>query len=343
VKDVKAVSLKMNLTIFIPTYNRNSALKKCVDALIKSLNIDCNVVIIDNCSCIPVRDTLKPLLQANNNKIRVVRNSKNIGGVANMLRCMELCTTRWMYCLGDDDIVEPDFAQTIVKNIQEFDDALMINFRRRCFSKGRRGTIKVNGIQEFISNLDDWSSLLFMSTSVINVEIMSSHIRWGYLYSYSWAPFQAILIKLLNTGGNVVYSKDVICLEESIGESIWIPFPVLAGKMILPELVDDDKMQKELALSLMRQPSSLVSIYWARALSRNSDELNRNKMYIKTYISRCSRYCNSVGLFALKVIAFILLNEKLVTNGVFSFIEKVVFKCMRREIPKRLNIDGDRV
>jgi len=102
-------------------------------------------------------------------------------------------------------------------------------------------------------------------------------------------------------------------------------------------------LQKQLALSLMRQPSRLASIYFARVLSDNRIDLIRNKMYIDSFFLRCLKYDNLINLISLKIIALILLNDKLISRFSFGFAESVVFKLMRRKIPKKINIDGDRV
>lgn len=333
----------MDFTICIPTYNRNDLLKNSVKHLIECIGDKCKIIIIDNCSDIEVVETLGSLKSENENTLKIIRNRLNIGGAANMLRCMEVCTTRWMLCLGDDDVLESNFVGVVRENIEKYNDSLFINFRRPKSTKKQNTDKLVNGLNNFVVSLDDWSSLLFMSTSLVNVELLSPCIRWGYLYAYSWAPFQAILIKTLNSGGYLVYSQDTVCREESLAKNIWIPFPVLAGKMVLPELVDDEKLRKQLALSLMNQPPPIASIYWARILSKTRFELNQNKMFIRIFLSRGSRYTGLMSCLYLGVIAEILLSDWLVSDKTFSIIEKLVFKIIGRQIPARINVDVDRV
>ena len=97
----------MKLTIAIPTYNRNEILKNNLRKLIPQITSDCKILILDNCSDVPVLDSLRDIIKEYSNvDINVIRNSYNLGLTGNILRCFEMCTDPWLWVLGDDDEVK---------------------------------------------------------------------------------------------------------------------------------------------------------------------------------------------------------------------------------------------
>lgn len=326
------------LTICIPTYNRNDLLNQCLAKLLPQLGSDHRLIVIDNCSDVPVQNSLGNMLdQCEASEVRIVRNAVNLGGVGNILRSLELCETNWLYCLGDDDLVAPDCILKIEHAIAIHSDALYISFSRT--SAVRSAVVRTDGMNEFISNFDDWNTFLFMSTSVVNAGAMRDYIRWGYLYSYSWAPFQAILLKILNNGGSVIFSSDVICIEESRADETWVPFPVVAGKMILPELIEDDFLRKKFARRLVLQTPILSHIYWARVGAKNSADLEKFKMYVNLYIDRRGFYEGLISMLIMRGIAFIFLSKRLIPTPLFNAFTYLSFKFLNRQAPSQRKFD----
>lgn len=323
------------LTIAIPTFNRNHLLRGCLERLLPQMGSDHQLLIVDNCSDVPVQECLDGWLTERDRKnIRIVRNSINVGSGANLLRCLELCETSWLYCLGDDDLVADDCIQKIESALTTHSEALYISFSRE--SARRSCVTRTAGLTEFISCLDDWSSFLFMSSSVVNAKMMRPMARWGYLYSYTWAPFQAILLKLLNSGGEVVFSDDIICHEESLSEDTWVPFQVAAGKMVLPELVDTVSIRRALAVRLMAKPGAVALVYLARATSSDLATLERNRFFVQLYLRRCIGYAgtaNWIRLVMIQSLAAVMLRPWMLPNFAFRGIELLAFRVMGRAIP----------
>ena len=117
------------LTITIPSFNRNKLLKDNLIKLLSVSNIDkCKILVIDNNSDIKVQETLEDINYSKHD-IEIVRNNINIGITGNILKCFELCKTKWMWILGDDDVVFEDSIDTIMTSISSVDnDVISINF-----------------------------------------------------------------------------------------------------------------------------------------------------------------------------------------------------------------------
>lgn len=93
------------LSVCIPTFNRRALLAESLQALLpQAMTLGIEVCVSDNAS---EDDTTALLrwLQAEYPRIRVVRQPHNVGLDANMLAVIEMATGRYIYPLGDDDVV----------------------------------------------------------------------------------------------------------------------------------------------------------------------------------------------------------------------------------------------
>lgn len=320
------------LTVAIPTFNRNHLLLACVERLLPQLG-ECDLLIIDNCSDTPVETTLGPWLERlGTANVRILRNPVNVGGGANMLRCLELCRTEWMYCLGDDDLVADDCIEVIERALRAHPQALYMSFSRSSMRRTR--AFVTDGLADFVDRLDDWATFLFMSSSIVRAGALRAELRWGYLYAYSWAPFQVLLLKALAGGGQVVFSDAVLCHEESLADETWVPFPVAAGKMVLPELINDREIRQRFARKLMGQPSLASLVYRARANGAgDAAAMAANRFFVELYIRRCQMYIGGARLWLLRMMAFVTLRPRLLPAPLFHLVERLAFSAAGRPVP----------
>ena len=91
------------LTICIPTYNRPQALNDQLQVLLPQLNNEVKLIVRDNNSNYDIKKLFPEL---NYDKFEYIRNDFNIGADANIARCMENCNTKWLWILGDDDLIK---------------------------------------------------------------------------------------------------------------------------------------------------------------------------------------------------------------------------------------------
>lgn len=102
-----------NLSIAIPTFNGVRTIKKTLDTIVNNKNVD--IVISDNCSDDGTKEILK-MYASNFSNIKINFNPINIGFDNNLMKCVELCTTKYVWLLTDDDLIK-DNAVAIVNNI----------------------------------------------------------------------------------------------------------------------------------------------------------------------------------------------------------------------------------
>jgi glycosyltransferase involved in cell wall biosynthesis len=207
----------MKLTVAIPTYNRNNILIENIKHLLPQLKEDCELLIIDNASDVPIELTLNSLLSTYTVfKKRVIRNKYNIGGSANVLRCFELCETEWLWCLGDDDLIVENAVELIRTTLIKHPEAIFLNYTVPNII--RKKTIINNTLKEFIESIDHYGTLLCISASIFNFRALIKHLKIGYQYAYSNAPHIAILLsELVNGGKTVLMDKQLISIIRTHG------------------------------------------------------------------------------------------------------------------------------
>ncbi|MEO5891596.1 MAG: glycosyltransferase family 2 protein [Ferruginibacter sp.] len=227
---------KIKLTIAIPTYNRNEILKKNIAFLLPQLTHEIALVIYDNCSDTPVADTLSQELH-DYPFLKIIRNIVNIGACGNIIKCIELCETQWIWLLSDDDAAREDAITTILKYIIDYPGVHYVNFKSD-YTLQRDQNILVTGENEFIEKADNMNNLFLISLGLYNVTAIRPFIRFAYLFSYSFVPHFVMLIVSLKNSGKVVFSKDPVISSQgrhTDPTKVWSYLPLCLG---LPTLVE---------------------------------------------------------------------------------------------------------
>lgn len=101
---------QIEYTIAIPVFERTEyfteALKSAINQTVK-----CKVLVVDNWSSHNKFEEIISLFP--DADIKFVRNSRNLGFVGNWNRCIELCETKYVTILHDDDLLQPRFIECI--------------------------------------------------------------------------------------------------------------------------------------------------------------------------------------------------------------------------------------
>ena len=105
------------IEIVIPTYNRANYLDKTLSYILDSPFKDCKITIRDNAS---QDDT--PVICEKYSKLftnmHIIRNNKNIGGNANILRCYGEATYPYVWVLADNDYLNFDKCDDFLNAIE---------------------------------------------------------------------------------------------------------------------------------------------------------------------------------------------------------------------------------
>lgn len=207
------------LTIAIPTYNRPDFIKKSVRSILPQLTNNVCLVVYDNCSSIPVRN----LFNENElSKFSIVRNHVNIGGDANILRCIESVESGWCWVLGDDDTISLDAIDIIMETIHENPEVCYINF-------GNNNNVKTQGLDELLSHwnhIGTFGHSYFISRCLFNMNKLKNSIIYYYQFLSSQIGQIAMVIKYIEHNAHefCLFSKRELVYENSYPEWSMLDF-----------------------------------------------------------------------------------------------------------------------
>jgi len=94
------------ISVCIPTFNRPKSLLNCLNSLVLQTNKNFEVCISDNCSDKDIKKLIKPFRKKL--KIKFNKNKKNLGFALNLLKVSNMATGKFVWFLGDDDLLVKD-------------------------------------------------------------------------------------------------------------------------------------------------------------------------------------------------------------------------------------------
>ncbi len=248
----KCIMKRPLLTIAMPTYNRNAILVTSLKRLIPQLNQECELLIIDNNSSMPVEESLGNVLQEvkNDCQIRILRNKSNIGGSANIIRCFEESAGIWTWLLGDDDEVQEGAIEIIFKMLGLFEDYAFFNFSSIFHANDNKNGI---GLLSFIEDMHSFSNVLFISSGVYKTNLMQDALFVGYNFVYTAAPHVAMIMSVIKKNRKYGFSESMLVNWKSTdpeGNWNWLKVNVqLLSLLKLPFLSKEEKRIFSLRIS----------------------------------------------------------------------------------------------
>lgn len=224
----------MRLTIAIPSYNRAALLLGNLKAIAGLLPEWIHLLVVDNASDIPVSfdDDLLQTLSQRGVTHTIVRNSTNIGGGANILRCFEHVETDWFLLCGDDDLVDPTQLDALLALARADSTTAFIKFSSRFHRY--EAEIAGSGISTLLQAPGDFNSMLFMSTYMFNRRLCVPFIRFGYLMNAAFAPHVAIA--LLAARKHRFVLTPIFGTKANEEEAAWSPVDVVLCAYYLSDM-----------------------------------------------------------------------------------------------------------
>jgi abequosyltransferase len=103
------------ITIAIPTYNRSRFLRQLLDSLAEQVRNDERVELLvsDNASTDGTASLVKEN-QRNGTPLRYIQNAENVGADANILQCYERASGKYVWIVGDDDLLCPGAIEKVL-------------------------------------------------------------------------------------------------------------------------------------------------------------------------------------------------------------------------------------
>jgi abequosyltransferase len=294
------MSSTLQLSIFVPTYDRNVALSILINRLLNyEFDAQVNICVIDNMSPLPVEDSLRAE-GIDISRLTVLRNSANVGANANILRCFELAKTEWVWVLGDSDLPEPDALQKLTAVLAEHPDALMVRFTDS--ADARVST----GIDAFVQDITSFGSTLFISSAVFNVKALRNGLKFGHQFAYSMAPHLVLLLHQLNDNGKVVSLPGRIVIPAKVNkEDSWPTMPSYLG---FPTIVELPSIKRRSTIRLLGRKIAttnhqVIKAYYHTVKHRDDgDSFEKDIYYFEEVGLRTAHASGSIRQFLLFIV-----------------------------------------
>lgn len=111
------------VSVCIPTFNRGHLLRKAIQSVISQTFHDFEIVVVDDHS---QEDIESHTFFVNDNRIRYIRNSRNIGMVANFNKCIEVAEGKFVSILHTDDYIETAMLKRASNFLRSHVDVAMV-------------------------------------------------------------------------------------------------------------------------------------------------------------------------------------------------------------------------
>lgn len=131
------------VSVMIPTYLRNDFIVKTIDSVLaQKTDISYEVVVVDNNDDFTDLDTLLLLQQYKPEDISYYKNEKNLGMFGNWNRCLKLANAEWILILHDDDMIEDNYIEEMMKVVRKYPESVCIGCSHKEIDIDGRQTVQ---------------------------------------------------------------------------------------------------------------------------------------------------------------------------------------------------------
>ena len=312
------------LGIALPTFERAYLLEQALDSIcceIGTVRGEVSVTVCDNASS----DLTSAVIEAarkNHPEIVSLRNSVNIGGVANILKCVEAVQSEWIWIFPDDCLLEPGALKRLLINLKQAGPPIVY---ARCSRWSDDELDSINEIQVsrlFGDHGEIWHHLSWLPCVILHRDSIVQHIPQAYRlagHSYPHLVLALMAARGLNSAARIAIATRAFDVQAAIEEkkryswvhgAIWqfaktlsFCLPAPSARRVLRHCAEKERlgrqvlacMYTEFAVIPARTPWSLVSRYsvsmvpallvflWLRYLPR---ALNRLFLALACWITR---------------------------------------------------------
>lgn len=147
-------------SIIIPVFNRRDLVQRAIRSALSQSIRDIEVIVVDNCSTDGTFEACQDLAKVDQ-RLKVFRNSENIGPVRNWFACLEKVSSPYTKFLFSDDLLSPDCLERLLPALDDPGCGL-------AYSAATMGSEDWIGQASYVYGLDDTriTSGVFISASI---------------------------------------------------------------------------------------------------------------------------------------------------------------------------------
>lgn len=286
------------LTIAIPTYNHHNYLQKQLESLIPQLGERIEFLIIDNHSDIDVQKFInKELPQFKN--IKIYRNSSNIGGDNNILKCFELAKGKFLWPLSDNDIVLENSVNVVISMLLSNPVSLFHNF-------GNNSNFKTQGFIDYCKNVP-YGNAFTISNCIYNLEKLKPFLKYYRKFINTHMGQEIIVLKYLEQNPTTQCFFYDVNLFSEMKPATWSKKQFVVDSLNIYSAFKNKSLyffQKTIGKQLLGIQLNLL------ILARVNNELKRNDLLSLLYL--IFRKTNKIQFLNKKIFKLLLIYSSLV-------------------------------
>lgn len=107
-------------SIILPVKNGSNYIKECIESILSQTYTGFELLILENAS---TDDTVEIINSFNDPRIKIITSEKALSIEENWARALSVPKKEYMTLIGHDDILKPDFLETVLSLIDKYPDA----------------------------------------------------------------------------------------------------------------------------------------------------------------------------------------------------------------------------
>ena len=128
----------MKVSVCIPVYNQEKYIQKAIDSVLDQDFEDFELLIIDNKSTDRTLEIIEDSFQKNPNKIRIIKNTENIGMQNNWNKCLDNASGEYIKILPSDDFLYPKCLSEQVKILDNNSQVSLVCSKRNIVDENEK-------------------------------------------------------------------------------------------------------------------------------------------------------------------------------------------------------------
>lgn len=201
---VKAVMNKKVLSLCFPTYNRGWCMKEQIERLRscpKAILDKMEIIVSDNCSTDDTQEIVQTAIK-NGFDCKYIRNETNLGMDGNFVSCFRKASGRYVWLLGDDDIIIIDSLVEIVKLLDVPDEYGLLHIYQK--SDLHQRLLYIDDSERMVKYISYY--VTFISANIVNTKYVSSIDFEKYMGTW-FTLVPLYLVAVMQESLNIVFGQ----------------------------------------------------------------------------------------------------------------------------------------
>jgi len=255
---------KISVTVAIPVYNGAKFLESAVKSVIEQDFPVSEIIIVDDNSTDNTYEIINKIKnELKNHKINYYKNIENIGYSKNWNRCFELCKTRYLVILHQDDELK---KYCISKQLNLFDQYETIAL--------------VGGLEDFI---DSESKIIKMQAKQETRIFEKGKIYEFVTQTGSYIPCSSVMFNMEKIRKVGYFDEDVIATDELYWPKVLVKYPIaILGESLINRRIHPDQTEYG---DFIRYEKEALEIYNKFQRIIDYEERDQYKQKIKDFLA----------------------------------------------------------